>query len=89
MRSFSFIPIMASEKFSKLFFFENLAFRLPWQPVKINDFDKIHMAGRGLIQEHFCKIVSKYQQQHVNKCQLYLSHYKSMETLSCHSNETT
>ena len=40
-------------------FFENLAFRLPWQPIKISDFDKIHMVGRGLVQEHFCKTVAK------------------------------
>ena len=37
-----------------IFFLENLAFRLPWQPIKISDFDKIHMVSRGLLQEHFC-----------------------------------
>ena len=36
-------------------FFENLAFRLPWQPSIISDLDKIHMLGRGLIQKHYCK----------------------------------
>ena len=60
MQSFSFIPLMASEK--KYFlniFFENLAFRLPRQPIEISDFDKIHMVGRGLLQEHFCKTFVK------------------------------
>ena len=33
---------------------ENLAFRLPWQPIKINDLDKIHMVGRELLQKNFC-----------------------------------
>ena len=47
---------MASEKnFEFLFFFENLAFRLPWQPIKISDLDKIHVVSRGLLQKHFCK----------------------------------
>ena len=34
---------------------ENLAFRLPWPPIKISDLDKIHMVGRGLLQKHFSK----------------------------------
>ena len=39
--SFSFIPLMASEKkIFEYFFFKNLAFRLPWQPIKISDLDK-------------------------------------------------
>ena len=53
MQSFSFIRLMVFEKILNLFFFENLAFWLPWQPIKISDFDKIHMVGRGLLQEHF------------------------------------
>ena len=47
------------EDFWIFFFFEKLAFRLPWQPIKISDFDKIHMVGRGLLQEHFCKTYVK------------------------------
>ena len=30
-----------------------------WQPVKINNLDKIHMVCRGLLQEHFCKLFVK------------------------------
>ena len=61
MQSFSFIPLMASEKkdFWFFFFFENLAFRLPWQPIKISDFDKIHMVGSGLLQKHLSKTFVK------------------------------
>ena len=40
-------------------FFENLAFRLSWQPIKISDFGKIHMVGRGLLQKHFSKTFVK------------------------------
>ena len=60
MQSFSFIPLVASEKKSFEFFFsKNLVFRLPWQPIKISDLDKIHMAGKGLLQKHFCKTFFK------------------------------
>ena len=47
--------------FECFFFFslENLAFRLPWQPIKISDLDKIHMIGRGLLQKHFSKTFVK------------------------------
>ena len=61
--SFSFIPLMASEKklhgFRGDVVFKNLAFRLPWQPIKISDLDKIHMVGKGLLQKHFCKTFFK------------------------------
>ena len=63
MQNFSFIPLMASEKkifyLFIFFFFENLAFRLPWQPIKIIGVDKIHKVGRGLLQEYFCKFFVK------------------------------
>ena len=36
-------------------YLENLACRLPWQPIKISDLDKIHMVSRGLLQEYSCK----------------------------------
>ena len=59
MQSFSFISLMASEKKIFEYFLENLAFRLPWEPIKISDLDKIHMVGRGLLQKHFCKTFVK------------------------------
>ena len=40
---------MASEKKIFEYFFENLAFRLPWQQIKINDLDKTHLVGKGLL----------------------------------------
>ena len=55
MQSFSFIPLMASEKKIFEYFFDNVAFRLPWQPIKIRDLDKIHMNRRGLLKKHFSK----------------------------------
>ena len=71
-------------------FFENLAFWLPWQPIKISDLDKIHMVGRGLLQKHFCKTFFQNicSNTEIN-ANFHFSHYKSIETLSCHSNKTT
>ena len=54
MQSFSFIPLMASEKIFE-YFFENLPFMLPWQPMKFSNLDKIHVNRRGLLKKHFCK----------------------------------
>ena len=36
------------------YFFSNLSFGLPWQPIRFSSLDKIHMFGRGLLKEHFC-----------------------------------
>ena len=35
------------------YFFANLAFRFPWQPIKFSGLDKIHMVGRGWRGESF------------------------------------
>ena len=35
--------------------FTNLSVRLQWQPIKFGGLDKIHMFGRALLKEHFCK----------------------------------
>ena len=39
--------------------FANLSFQLPWQPIKLNGLDRIHLFGRGLLKEHFCKTFVK------------------------------
>ena len=62
---------------------------LPWQPIKFSDLDKIHMNHRGLLKKHFCR------KKNLNLCSetakianFHFSHYKSMETISCHSNQS-
>ena len=61
MQSFSLTLIwLLRRRFLNVFFsLENLAFRLPWPPIKISDLDKIHMVGRGLLQKHFSKTFVK------------------------------
>ena len=41
------------------YFFTNLAFQLPWQPIKFRGLDRIHTVSRGLLKEHFCKTFVK------------------------------
>ena len=45
---------MASEKIFE-YYFQKISLSV----AKISDFDKIHMVGRGLLQEHFCKTFIK------------------------------
>ena len=71
-------------------YFENLAFRLPWPPIKISNLDKICMVGRVLLQEHFCKTfvkISAVLNTEIN-ANFHFSHYKPIKTSSCYSNES-
>ena len=43
------------------------------------------MFGKGLLKEYFCKIFVKISTVRFN---FNFSHYKSMEILSCHSDES-
>ena len=80
---------MASEKKILIFFLENLAFRLQWQPIKISDLDTIHVVGRGLLQKYFSKFVKISAVTQKKNTIFHFSHYKYMETLSWQSNEST
>ena len=55
MPSFSFILLMVSEKKIYEYFFENLPFLLPRQPIKLSDLDKSRMKHGGLLNKHFRK----------------------------------
>ena len=80
MQSFSFIPLTASEEKVFEYFFENLSFVLPWQPIKFSDLDKIHMNRRGLHKKHFCKKNLNSCSETAKIADFHFSHYKSMET---------
>ena len=77
---------MASEE---MIFNRNLAFLLPWQPIKFRGLDKNNMFGEGLFKEHFCKTLVEISAVRAIKANFHFSHYKSVEALSCHSNEST
>ena len=89
MQSFSFIPLMISEEKIFEYVFENLPFILSWQPIKFGDLDKIHMNRRELLKKHFCKKNLNLCSETANIANFHFSHYKSMETISCHSNQSS
>ena len=80
---------MASEEKIFEYFFENLPFMLPWQPVKFIDLDKIHMNRRELLKKHFCKTNLNICSETAKIANFYFSHSKSMETISFHSNQSS
>ena len=89
MQRFSFIPLMISEEKIFEYVFENLPFMLPWQPIKFRDLDKIHMNRRGLLKKHICKKNLNICSETAEIANFHFSHYKSMETIICHSNQSS
>ena len=90
MPSLSFILLTVSEKKNFEYFFENLPFMLPSQPIKSSDLDKSHMKHEGLLNKHFCKKKkSNIPNDLAEIVNFHFSHYKSMETVSCHSNQSS
>ena len=89
MQSFSFIPLTID--FWEVFwiFFRTLPFMLPWQPIKFSDLDKIHMNRRELLKKHFCKNNLNICSETVKIANFHFSHYKPMEIISCHSNQSS
>ena len=59
----------------------------PRQPIKSSDLDKSHMNHGGLHNKHLCKKKSNIPNDLAEIVNFHFSHYKSMETLSCHSNQ--
>ena len=61
----------------------------PRQPMKSSDMDKSCMKHGRLLNKHFCKkksnIPTDLAEIIVN---FHISHYKFMENLSCHSNQS-
>ena len=66
------------------YFFSNLGFRLPWQPIKFTGLDKNNMFIRRLLKQYFCKPfdkISKVTAIAIN-ANFNFSHYKSMAIAS-------
>ena len=90
MPSFSFILLTVSEKKNLEYFFENLPFMSPCRPIKSCDLDKSRMKHGGLLNKHFCdKKKSNIPSNLSEIVNFHFSHYKSMKTLSCHSNQSS
>ena len=72
-----------------LFFFENLPFMSPRQPIKLSDLDKSRMKHGGLLNNYFCKKKSNIPKNLAEIFNFHFSHYKFMGTISCHSNQSS
>ena len=62
----------------------------PCQPIKSSDLDKSRIKHGGLLNKHFCE--KKPQISPSNLAEIvnfHFSYYKSMKTLSCHSNQSS
>ena len=71
-------------------FFENLPFMSPRQPIKLSYLDKSRMQHGGLLNKHICeKKKSNISSETAETVNLQFSYYKSMGTLSCHSNQSS
>ena len=73
-----------ASNFFFIYFFTNLAFQLPWQPIKFIGLDKIDMFGTGLLKGHFCKTFCQNICSEIAiNANFHFSHYNSMEKLPC------
>ena len=61
----------------------------PRQPIKLSDLDKSSMKHRGLLNKYFCKKKSNIPNDLAEIVNFHFSHYKSMGTKSCHSNQSS
>ena len=70
---------------------ENLPFMSPRQPIKLSDLDKSRtcMQHGGVLNIHICEKKSNISSETPETVNFDFSHYKSMETISCHSNQSS
>ena len=62
----------------------------PCQPIKLSDLDKSRMKHGGLLNKYFCKKKnSTIPNDLAEIVNFHFSHYKSMGTISCHSNQSS
>ena len=59
----------------------------PRQPIKLSDLDKSRMKHGGLLSIYFCKKNSNIPNDLAEIVNFHFSNYKSMGTISCHSNQ--
>ena len=61
----------------------------PHQPIILSDLDKSRMKHGGLLNKYFCKKNSNIPNDLAEIVNFHFSHYKSMGTISCHSNQSS
>ena len=61
----------------------------PRQPIKLSDLDNSRMKHGGLLNKCFCKKKKNIPNDLAEIVNFHFSHYKSMGTISCHSNQSS
>ena len=62
----------------------------PRQQIKLRDLDKSRMKHGGLLNKYFCKEkIPDIPNNLAEIVNFHFSHYKSMGTISCHSNQSS
>ena len=61
----------------------------PRQPIKLSYLDKSRMQHGGLLNKHICGKKSNISSKTAETVNFQFSHYKSMGTISCHSNQSS
>ena len=74
---------------NRLFFWENSLLTLPQQPIKLRESDKSLITVENFSINISVKINSIIPYETVEISNFHFSHYKSIETISCHSNQTS
>ena len=69
--------------------FRKFTFMSPCQPIKLSDLDKSRMKHGELLNKYFCKKHSNIPNDLAEIVNFHFSHYKSMGTISCHSNQSS
>ena len=69
-------------------FFGNAPFMLPRQPIKLSYLDKSRMQHGGLLNKHICEKKSNISSETAETVIFQFSHFKSIGTISCHSNQS-
>ena len=59
------------------------------QPIKLSDLDESCMKHVGLLTKHVCEKKSNITNETAETVNFHFSHYKSMGTISCHSNQSS
>ena len=70
-------------------FTKNLPFLPHRQPIKFTDLDKSRIKRRGLLNKHSVKKNPDFPNETEKIVNFLTSHYKSMGTISCHSNQSS
>ena len=61
----------------------------PRQPIELSDLDESRKKNGGLLNKHFCKKTTNIPNDLTEIVNFHFSHYKSMGTISCHSNQSS